>query len=123
MDRKLLDAKNAIFKMIAQFHHPTMFDDGELYIFNYCESALEAAFDVLGIEGNYIKLIDFCKMWEDNDRECWAMNSCGNHGKGAGCCAPGALWPFPGILDWLGSYLLSMVFRQKLQRHLPGGYL
>ena len=40
MDRKLLDAKNAIFKMIAQFHHPTMFDDGELYIFNYCESAL-----------------------------------------------------------------------------------
>ena len=39
------------------------------------ESALEAAFDVLGIEENYIKLIDFCKMWEDNDRECWAMNS------------------------------------------------
>ena len=75
MDRKLLDAKNAIFKMIAQFHHPTMFDDGELYIFNYCESALEAAFNVLGIEENYIKLIDFCKMWEDNDRECWAMNS------------------------------------------------
>ena len=30
MDRKLLEAKNAIFKMIAQFHHPTMFDDGEL---------------------------------------------------------------------------------------------
>ena len=75
MDRKLLDAKNAIFKMIAQFHHPTMFDDGELYIFNYCESALEAAFNVLGIEENYIKLIDFCKMWEDNDRECWAMSS------------------------------------------------
>ena len=75
MDRKLLEAKNAIFKMIAQFHHPTMFDDGELYIFNYCESALEAAFDVLGIEENYIKLIDFCKMWEDNDREYWALNS------------------------------------------------
>lgn len=75
MDIKLLDAKNAIFKMIAQFHHPTMFDDGELYIFNYCESALEAAFNVLGIEENYIKLMDFCKMWEDNDREYWAMNS------------------------------------------------
>lgn len=75
MDKKLLDAKNAIFKMIAQFHHPTMFDDGELYIFNFCESALEEAFNVLGIEENYIKLIDFCKMWEDNDRERWAMNS------------------------------------------------
>ena len=75
MDRKLLEAKNAIFKMIAQFHHLTMFGDGELYIFNYCESALEAAFNVLGIEENYIKLIDFCKMWEDNDREYWAMNS------------------------------------------------
>ena len=71
MDRKLLDAKDAIFKMIAQFHHPTMFDDGELYIYNYCESALEAAFEVLGIEENYIKLMDFCKMWEDNDREYW----------------------------------------------------
>ena len=75
MDRKLLEAKNAIFKMIAQFHHPTMLDNGELCIFNYCESALEAAFNVLGIEENYIKLIDFCKMWEDNDREYWALNS------------------------------------------------
>ena len=71
MDRKLLDAKRAIFKMIAQLHHPTMFDDGELYIYNYCESALEAAFEVLGIEENYIPLMDFCKMWEDNDREYW----------------------------------------------------
>lgn len=71
MDRKLLDAKRAIFKMIAQFHHPTMFDDGELYIYNYCESALEAAFEVLGIEEDYIPLMDFCKMWEDNDREYW----------------------------------------------------
>lgn len=77
MDIKLLNkAKNAIFKMIAQFQHPTMlFDDGELYIYNYCESALEAAFNVLGIEENYIKLMDFCKMWEENDREYWAMNS------------------------------------------------
>ena len=71
MDRKLLDAKRAIFKMIAQFHHPTIFDDGELYIYNYCESALEAAFEVLGIEEDYIPLMDFCKMWEDNDREYW----------------------------------------------------
>ena len=69
MDRKLLNAKRAIFKMIAQFHYPTMFEDGELYICNYCESALETAFEVLGIEENYIPLMDFCKMWENNDRE------------------------------------------------------
>lgn len=71
---KLLRAKEAIFKLIAQFHHATKFDDGELYIYNYCKSALEAAFNVLGIEENYIKLRDFCLMWEENDRAIWAVN-------------------------------------------------
>lgn len=74
MDSKLLYAKDAIFSLIAQFHRPSKFDDGELYIYNYCESALEAAFNVLGIEENYIPLMDFCKMWENNDREIWATN-------------------------------------------------
>ena len=32
---------------------------------------MEAAFEVLGIEKDYIPLMDFCKMWEDNDREYW----------------------------------------------------
>lgn len=40
---------------------------------NYCESALEAAFASLGIEENYIKLADFCQMWEDNTRAIWAI--------------------------------------------------
>ena len=74
MDSKLLYAKDAIFALIAQLHRPSKFDDGELYIYNYCESALEAAFNVLGIEENYIPLMDFCKMWENNDREIWATN-------------------------------------------------
>lgn len=74
MDSKLLHAKDAIFSLIAQFHRPSKFDDGELYIYNYCESALEAAFNVLGIEENYIPLMDFCKMWENNNREIWATN-------------------------------------------------
>ena len=60
MDSKLLYAKDAIFSLIAQFNRPCKFDDGELYIYNYCESALEAAFSVLGIEENYIPLMDFC---------------------------------------------------------------
>lgn len=71
---ELLRAKEAIFKLIAQFHHATKFDDGELYIYNYCQSALERAFTVLDIKENYIKLIDFCKMWEENDRAIWAIN-------------------------------------------------
>lgn len=74
MELKLLRAKEAIFQLIAQFHRASKFDDGELYIYNYCESALESAFNVLGIEENQIKLIDFCKMWEDNTRAIWAIN-------------------------------------------------
>ena len=69
MDKKLLKAKLAIFKLIAQFHHPTKFHDGELYIYNYCESALESAFEVLGIEDDYISLMNFCRLWEEVDRE------------------------------------------------------
>ena len=74
MNIELLRAKEAIFKLISQFHHAKKFDDGELYIYNHCESALEAAFNVLGIEEDYIKLIDFCQMWEDNNRAIWAIN-------------------------------------------------
>jgi hypothetical protein len=76
LERKLLYAKDAVFKMIMQFHRPSFIgDDGELYVYNYCESALEAAFNTLGIEENYIKLLDFCQMFEDNDRAIWAINA------------------------------------------------
>lgn len=76
---QLLMARDAVFKMIAQFNYPTaLFDDGEPYIYNYCESALEAAFNTLGIDENYIKLWDFCQAWEDNDRALWAMNAPGS---------------------------------------------
>lgn len=78
LELKLLYAKNAIFSMIMQFNCPTtLSDDGELYIYNYCESALESAFTTLGIEENYIKLWDFCQMYEDNDRAIWAINGPG----------------------------------------------
>lgn len=76
MERNLLLAKDAVFKMIMQFHRPTILSDNkELYIYNYCESALEASFNTLGIEENSIKLWDFCKMWENNDRALWSMNA------------------------------------------------
>lgn len=75
LEKKLLYAKDTIFKLIAQFHHASTIDDsGELYISNYCESALEAAFEVLGIEENYIPLMQFCIMWENNNRALWGYN-------------------------------------------------
>ena len=69
-DIKLLKAKRAIFKMIAQYHHATEIE-GKLCMYNYCQSSLEASFEVLGIEKNYIPLEDFCQMWEDNERAIW----------------------------------------------------
>ena len=74
MNLEILLAKDAIYRLIGQFHRATKFDDGELYIYNYCESALESAFSVLGIKEDYIKLYDFCKMWEDNSRAIWSIN-------------------------------------------------
>lgn len=73
MELQILQAKDAIFRLIAQFHHPSKFDDGELYIYNLCESALEHAFVVLGIEEDFIPLLDFCQMWEDNNRAMWEI--------------------------------------------------
>ena len=69
-DIKLLKAKRALFKMIAQYHRATEIE-GKLCIYNYCQSALEAAFEVLGIKKDYILLEDFCQMWEDNERAIW----------------------------------------------------
>lgn len=74
MSLELLYAKDAIFRLIGQFHRASKFEDGEFYMYDYCESALEHAFTVLGIEEDYIKLMDFCKMWEDNDRAIRAIN-------------------------------------------------
>jgi hypothetical protein len=69
-DIKLLKAKRALFKMISQYHRATKIE-GKLCIYNYCQSALEASFEALGIEKNYIPLEDFCQMWEDNERAIW----------------------------------------------------
>ena len=74
MNLELLKAKDAIFRLIGQFHRASRHDNGELYIYDYCESALERAFTVLGIEEDYIPLYDFCRMWEDNNRAIWAIN-------------------------------------------------
>lgn len=74
LELNILEAKRAIFKMINQFQLPTTIDSSnELYMCDYCESALEAAFTVLGIEEDYIKLSDYCKMLVDNDKKILAI--------------------------------------------------
>lgn len=74
MELELLRAREAIFKLIAQYHLISKSEDGELYIHTYCESALESAFDVLGIASDYISLYDFCNMWERNNRLIWSLS-------------------------------------------------
>ena len=70
IELELLKAKRAIFKMIMQFCIPKdLFNDGKLYIYDYCESALEGCFDVLGIDENFIELETFCRMWEQTERD------------------------------------------------------
>lgn len=71
MEYVVFAARNAIFKLIGQFLHAVKFDDGELYLCTYCESVLEDAFAVLGICENHIKVMDFCKLWEENNRKIW----------------------------------------------------
>lgn len=71
---KYLRAKDAIFRMIGQFCHCVRNSKGEYCIIDYCESALEASFCVLGLGLDEIPLMDFCKAWEENNRKIWAIN-------------------------------------------------
>lgn len=76
IELELLYAKQAIFKLIGQSCRAVAFEDKDgLYVYDYCESAFEAAFNVLGIEEDCIELSEFCQMWEDNDRAIWAIKN------------------------------------------------
>ncbi len=69
----LLYAKDCVFRLIEQFCTPIMLDDGTLAIYDYCESALEHTFTLLGIEEDVIELHKFCDMYEENSRKLWKM--------------------------------------------------
>lgn len=69
----LLYAKDCAFRLIEQFCTPIMLDDGTLAIYDYCESALEHTFTLLGIEEDVIELHKFCDMYEENSRKLWKM--------------------------------------------------
>ena len=69
----LLYAKDCVFRLIEQFCTPIMLDDGTLAIYDYCESALEHTFTLLGIEEDVIELHKFCDMYAENSRKLWKM--------------------------------------------------
>lgn len=73
-DIELLRAKDAIFRLIAQFHHCSQNEkDGSYYISDYYESALERSFQVLGFEEDEVPLMEFCQAWENNNREIYKL--------------------------------------------------
>ena len=70
----LLEAKDAIFKLIGQNYRCFHGTDGNYYMSDYYESALERSFDVLGFDKDEVPLMEFCQAWEDNNRKLWNVN-------------------------------------------------
>lgn len=64
MNKELLEAKIALCKMIDQFMYERTDDDGVEYFNNYCESAGEWAFSVLGFEEDIIPKTEFYKLYD-----------------------------------------------------------
>lgn len=71
---KLLYAKDAIFKLIGQYCRCFKGHDGNYYMSDYYESALERSFEVLEFTKDTVPLMEFCQAWEDNNRKIWSIN-------------------------------------------------
>lgn len=75
LELKLLRAKDAIFRMIAQYCRCFRGEDSDYYMSDYYESALERSFSVLEIDKDEIPLMEYCRLWEDNNRKLCAANN------------------------------------------------
>ena len=74
MELQLLEAKEAIFRLIRRYCTPIHISDNnsKLYFYNYCISDLERAFNSLEISDDYIEEFAFYQLWEENNRKLWA---------------------------------------------------
>lgn len=72
--KELLYAKLALFKMIDQFMYETTDDDFNEYFDDYCESAGEAAFSVLGFEDDRIRKEEFYQRYDELFNEIYELN-------------------------------------------------
>lgn len=71
---KLLYAKDAIFRLMGQYCRCFKDENGNYYMSDYYESALERSFLVLGFDKDVVPLMEFCQAWEDNNRKLWTIN-------------------------------------------------
>lgn len=74
MELQLLEAKDAVFRLIRRYCTPIHISDNnsKLYFYNYCTSDLERAFNSLEISDDYIEEFAFYQLWEENNRKLWA---------------------------------------------------
>ena len=71
---ELLKAKDAIFRLIGRYCICFLGTDGNYYMSDYFDCAIERSFDVLGFDRDEVPLMDFCQAWEDNNRKLWTIN-------------------------------------------------
>lgn len=83
MDKyNFLQAKDTIFRLLAHYCHPIK-KNGRYYMSHNYTSLLQQAFLTLGIKKPEIPLMDFCQMWENNNRAIWTYWNSGYHYYGA----------------------------------------
>lgn len=74
LELKLLYAKDAIFRLMRQYCRCFKDENGNYYMSDYYESALERSFLVLGFDKDVVPLMEFCQAWEDNSKKIWNIN-------------------------------------------------
>lgn len=73
MDKyNFLQAKDAIFRLLADYCLPIE-ENGQYYMSHRSIGTLQKAFLELDIIEPKILLMDFCQMWEENNRDIWSL--------------------------------------------------
>ena len=74
LELKLLLAKDVVFRFVSGHLAPINLNDNDQkrYLYDYCESLWERAFNVLEIDDDVIEEFEFYKLWEENNRKIWA---------------------------------------------------
>ena len=75
MEKELLEAKIGLCKMIDQFMYERKDDGGVEYFDNYCQSAGEWAFSVLGFEEDRIPKTEFYKVYDQLMNELFMLRT------------------------------------------------
>ena len=76
LELKLLKAKDVVFRFVSEYLGPINLGDGDpkMYLYDYCESLWERAFNVLELPDDAIEEFEFYELWEENNRKIWAAH-------------------------------------------------